>query len=169
MKGRTEYIRKLSPVGEVLHMIQSRHKGTPMERDTRMTEVHPKITPTMITEVRYGLRCPTPLFILTVIKTYNPVTALIKALLKAFKEMLSGVKFLRIPKAVAKDNLEASTELAELHEKLSIIGKVKAFIFKWVPILKAMFERFLTGLKNWVSNFTDTMSGRCYTKINLVV
>lgn len=103
---------RLSLVGKILHKVQLKQKGK-MRYDKALTAVEPKITPSLISKVRYGLQRPTPLFIATIIKCYNLIGKVVFELIRALHATLRGYHSLRIHYAVVWKNERASEFLAK--------------------------------------------------------
>lgn len=161
MKRATEYPRTLSPVGLVLDKIQQA-QPVEMQKDSVITKVNRKISGSLITRVRYGLQCPTPLFIKTIIDCFALTGSIVNELLKAMHAMMKGVKILRIHHAVARENAVAAEILKKKKEQMSPFSRMKAFASRWFESLR----RALDAIYHFCSGFgvANYLSG-AYTRV----
>lgn len=165
MKRKTEYPRVLSPVGQVLHKIQEAQPDD-MKKDSVITKVNRKISGSLITRVRYGLQCPTPLFIKTIIDCFSLTGPIVNELLKAMYMMMKGVKILRIHHSVASQNAAAAQILIKMKRDSSPLSRFKAFASKWFNIL----QKALDAIFNFCSGFgVSNYVSHSYTRVPISV
>lgn len=164
MKGKTERKdRELSPVGVILHEIQKNAERREMTYDTWLRKFEPSISPTMVSNVRYGTQTPSPLFIQTIIKAYDLSGSIVRSLIKAMHSMLKKVRCLRIYKAVAQKNMAAAAFLEKLAKPESFIGRMKAFGLKWLDNMKHVLKVFGDILYATLSG--HYISGRGFVRV----
>ena len=165
MRHRPEYNYPLSPVGVILDRLQKEHekKNDRLQYDTALTKHNPNIYASLISRVRYGKQCPTPLFIRTIIEVYNPENSVVKSLIRAMYEMFKMVRMLRIPTRLSYANRLASDYLSALYEKLDPIAKIRAFTSKWTTKIKRVLEVFSNVLSGFGA--MNYVGGRFFTRV----